>query len=414
MKPTKDTRTREPSSPLLAAQATVAPSTSGAASPVTTTPTSAAAAAAAGEGGGRGREGKGGVERGRRCWCWDRLIGRGRARAEFLKKYKLGKKLAEGGLRRLLKSLRGQAEGPIRGEKTERVVKVVKINKNAESRRERWDTNCCLKFLKGRRHIVSAMTPEEVDEELKLLDLAQYGRRRKDINGHPNIVKVHDIYRDNSSCFIVMDRYVADLSEFDASKVSEEELAEMTADMVHAVYHLHRNDIVHRFGVARYQPPEVWRNDYGKKPDMWSLGVVLKMGDGLLPVKGGNEEVLRRVIEKRMCTFKRLEQKTPLEFVDLVQNLLVTDPKRRISADEALEHAFIQHVPPRPRDVRPRALTTTSREEGLGGGRGRETHSTPAAAGWVFLTEDDHHEAAAAAAGETDGDQARSAVACTK
>ncbi|CEL92380.1 unnamed protein product [Vitrella brassicaformis CCMP3155] len=369
-----------------------------------------------------------GSGRGGRRWCWRRLIRRGQARAELLKSYRLGKKLAEGGFSR---SYTATPKTPSRcGMTTQKVVvKVIKIDENAEQKRERWDTNRCLRFMKGRRHIVSAMTPDEIDQELKLLHLAQHGQNG-DNDGHPNIVKVHDVYRDDFSCYIVMDQYVEDLYDFEASELPEERLAEMTADMVRAVQHLHSNDIIHRdikcdnffiaddgrvvlsdfgvsmettceeagihseeiVGVNEYRPPEVWRDDFGKKADMWSLGVVLyKIGSGFLPFNGQDETRLRKIIEKRLCTWKALHRQTPPEFVDLVQKLLVPDPKKRLSAAEALEHPFIQHVAPREQQDQ----TSGDRR-----GRGREGGRSAAAAagGWLLLSEDDHKEAAAAAA----------------
>ncbi|CEM20114.1 unnamed protein product [Vitrella brassicaformis CCMP3155] len=209
--------------------------------------------------------------------------------------------------------------------------------------------------------------------------LAQYGHGGKDIDidGHPNIFETRDVYRDSSSCYIVMDHH----KQLDGSTAEDwtiERLGEVTADMVLALEHIHGLEIAHRdiklgnflmaddgrvvltdfglarktqqpkyegHGVAKCQPPEVWKGSYGRKADMWSLGVVLFELVCRFPPFYGNSGIddlsLYQIIDGNLWTDFGFEE-LPQGFQDLMKGLLEPEPRRRLSAERALQNPFIQ------------------------------------------------------------------------
>merc|ERR1711964_774429 len=97
-------------------------------------------------------------------------------------------------------------------------------------------------------------------------------------------------------------------------------------------------------GTAFYLAPECVRNRRGwelKKSDMWTLGVIAYvLLTGRPPFWGrDNREILRRILKGKL-TFPRTIKlsKTCREFIS---RLIRHDPKKRMSASEALKHPYI-------------------------------------------------------------------------
>ena len=98
-------------------------------------------------------------------------------------------------------------------------------------------------------------------------------------------------------------------------------------------------------GTPYYMAPEVVIGDYDSKCDIWSLGCILYVFMcGYLPFQGRNTKVIYDKIEKGKYHFKHkeFEQCSP-EVIDLIKNLLVVDPNRRLSARDALKHPWFQN-----------------------------------------------------------------------
>lgn len=99
-----------------------------------------------------------------------------------------------------------------------------------------------------------------------------------------------------------------------------------------------------RVGTPFYIAPEVMKKEYGKECDMWSLGVILYiLLCGYPPFYGNNDvEILRRV---RRGTYKLVGKDwDPISdgAKDLIQNLIVLDPSKRLTSEEALHHPWIE------------------------------------------------------------------------
>jgi len=92
-----------------------------------------------------------------------------------------------------------------------------------------------------------------------------------------------------------------------------------------------------------YEAPEVLRNAYTEKCDIWSLGCVLYfLVSGYLPFWGNyNHEVIEKILKGNYD----LEEADIWYFVsedvkDLIRSMLEYDPNRRISAVQALRHPW--------------------------------------------------------------------------
>ncbi|EOA16344.1 hypothetical protein CARUB_v10004493mg [Capsella rubella] len=107
-------------------------------------------------------------------------------------------------------------------------------------------------------------------------------------------------------------------------------------------------------GSAYYVAPEVLRRSYGKEIDTWSAGIILYiLLCGVPPFwaeteKGIFDEILKGEIDFESQPWPSISESAK----DLVRKLLTKDPKKRISAAQALEHPWIRggEAPDKPID----------------------------------------------------------------
>ena len=96
-------------------------------------------------------------------------------------------------------------------------------------------------------------------------------------------------------------------------------------------------------GTLRYIAPEVFKQDYGSKCDMWAIGVILfKMITGNTLYRGESFQDQHMLIQnsRNIANHKDLKNVSDT-LVDLLKNLLEKKPKRRITAKEALESDWL-------------------------------------------------------------------------
>ncbi|XP_020237359.1 calcium-dependent protein kinase 19-like [Cajanus cajan] len=97
-------------------------------------------------------------------------------------------------------------------------------------------------------------------------------------------------------------------------------------------------------GNAYYVAPEVLKQNYGKEIDVWSAGVILYiLLSGQPPFWADNEkgifdEILGGVIDMVSEPWPSISHAAK----DLVRKMLTSDPKKRITAAEALEHPWLK------------------------------------------------------------------------
>ena len=97
------------------------------------------------------------------------------------------------------------------------------------------------------------------------------------------------------------------------------------------------------FGTPYYIAPEILAGDYTEKCDIWSCGVILFiLLSGKQPFDGEtDEEILINVAKGIYKVTGPILARVSPEGVDLVKKLLNVDVERRITANEALHHAWI-------------------------------------------------------------------------
>lgn len=235
---------------------------------------------------------------------------------------------------------------------------------------------------------IKVMKKNKKDSELMRSVECEMNFISKNIN-HDNIVGTFDVFDTRDNLFIVME-YMPGGMLYDIlaneGYFSERNAVDVMKNLLEAVKCLHDFDIVHRdikpenvlainktwplkvkladFGLADF----VLENSFGEKStcgmygtpffvapevikaetytpavDIWSLGVLTyNMLSGKLPFDGNNiKEVLRRVRSGKY-TFPPSEwNEISPEAKSFINGLLELDPKRRLTADQALGHEWM-------------------------------------------------------------------------
>ncbi|KAH7306731.1 hypothetical protein KP509_22G027200 [Ceratopteris richardii] len=204
---------------------------------------------------------------------------------------------------------------------------------------------------------------------------------------HPNIVGLKAVYEDDNTVHLVMelceggelfDRIVA------RGHYHERAAANVTRTIVEVVQACHKSGVIHRdlkpenflfankkensplkaidFGLSvffkpgekfseivgspYYMAPEVLKRNYGPEVDVWSAGVILYiLLCGVPPFwaeteQGVAQAILRGIIDFRRDPWPRVSEKAK----SLVRQMLEPDPRRRLTAQQVLDHPWLQNA----------------------------------------------------------------------
>ena len=204
---------------------------------------------------------------------------------------------------------------------------------------------------------------------------------------HPNILKIFEFYSNKESYSIVTElcsggelfQEIVDKGPF-----NENYTAYVMFQILSAINYCHNMKIVHRdlkpenilivdrdknnfprikicdFGTSKmfekgaiqrklvgssyYIAPEVLKKHYDEKCDLWSCGVILYiLLSGRPPFGGENDkEIMERVALGKYDLQSSPFNKVSKSGIDLIQKLLIMDPKKRISAQDALLHPWFK------------------------------------------------------------------------
>lgn len=235
-------------------------------------------------------------------------------------------------------------------------------------------TYACKSILK--RKLVTSSDKEDIKREIQIL---------QHLSGQPNIVEFKGFYEDRQSVHVVMelcaggelfDRIIAQ------GHYSERAAASICRQIVKVVQICNFMGVLHRdlkpenfllsskdegamlkatdfglsvfieegkkyrdvVGSAYYVAPEVLRRNYGKEIDIWSAGVMLYiLLSGVPPFWAENERGIFDAILKGGIDFESDPWPSISKSAkDLVRKMLNSDPKKRITPAEVLEHPWMR------------------------------------------------------------------------
>ncbi|KAK4419575.1 Calcium-dependent protein kinase [Sesamum alatum] len=230
----------------------------------------------------------------------------------------------------------------------------------------------------SKKKLRTAVDVEDVRREVEIM---------KHMPKHPSIVTLKDTYEDDSAVHIVMelceggelfDRIVA------RGHYTERAAAHVLRTIVEVVQMCHLQGVMHRdlkpenflfankketsplkaidFGLSvffkpgerfneivgspYYMAPEVLKRNYGPEVDIWSAGVILYiLLCGVPPFWAETEQGVAQAIIRSVIDFKRDPwPKVSNNAKDLVKKMLDPDPSRRLSAQQVLEHPWLNDI----------------------------------------------------------------------
>jgi calcium-dependent protein kinase len=207
---------------------------------------------------------------------------------------------------------------------------------------------------------------------------------------HPNIMKVYE-YFNNPNCFSIVSELCTGGELF--KKIEDNHLSEnvgkyVMKQLLSAVAFCHKNGIIHRdlkpenilleeeeeakkeyftikvidfgtsgkikkgqkyndvIGTPFYIAPEVLKNKYDEKCDLWSCGVILYvMLCGEPPFYGeDDDEIYNQILTTEVKFYQKEWENISDDAKDLIKKLLNKNYKNRLSAVEALQHPWIQNI----------------------------------------------------------------------
>ncbi|OIT22318.1 calcium-dependent protein kinase 8 [Nicotiana attenuata] len=248
-------------------------------------------------------------------------------------------------------------------------------------------TYLCTDIDTGEKYACKSISKKKLRTAVDIDDVRREVEIMKHLPKHPNIVTLRDTYEDDSAVHIVMelceggelfDRIVA------RGHYTERAAAGIMRTIVEVVQMCHRHGVMHRdlkpenflfgnkketaplkaidFGLSvffkpgehfneivgspYYMAPEVLKRNYGPEVDVWSAGVILYiLLCGVPPFWAETEQGVAQAIIRSVVDFKRDPwPKVSDNAKDLVKKMLDPDPTRRLTAQQVLEHTWLQNI----------------------------------------------------------------------
>ena len=213
---------------------------------------------------------------------------------------------------------------------------------------------------------------------------------------HPNIMKLYEYYYDTKDNIYIIMEYIRGEELFnkinEVHHFSEEISAIIIKSIFQGIAYCHSLGIIHRdikpenilvpsgkgnidytllkiidfgasvlmkgekkisfrFGTAFYIAPEVLKENYNEKCDVWSIGVILHLLlTGTLPFDDqSDEQIWKKIITEEInYSAPKFKSLSP-EAINFLKKLLVKNPDKRLSASEALEDIWIKKYAPHTR-----------------------------------------------------------------
>lgn len=251
-----------------------------------------------------------------------------------------------------------------------------------------------------RKGVCKALNAERAIKSIPKKSLPDRARFDREIEimrvlDHPNIIKLFEVFEDAKYFYMVMELCTGgellDCIIVNPSGFSEKVAARVVREIFRAVHYMHTVNIAHRdlkpqnfllvdksglensalklidFGISRqckpgdvmttkactlaYVAPEVIAGEYSLTCDVWSLGVIIFLILSGSPVfSGPNREIYDAIKSCKYSFDAPVWANISEDAKDLISNLLVLDPQKRYTAEQALHHPWIDKLAPKGKD----------------------------------------------------------------
>ncbi|WOL04002.1 calcium-dependent protein kinase 20 [Canna indica] len=248
-------------------------------------------------------------------------------------------------------------------------------------------TYLCTELATGKQFACKSISKKKLRTPVDIEDVRREVEIMKHLPGHPNIVSLKDTFEDHAAVHLVMelceggelfDRIVA------RGHYTERAAAGITRTIIEVIQECHKNGVMHRdlkpenflfgnkkenaplkaidFGLSvffgpgerfmeivgspYYMAPEVLKRNYGPEIDVWSAGVILYiLLCGVPPFWAETEQGVAQAILRSVIDFKRDPwPKVSDSAKDLVRHMLDPDPRKRLTAQQVLDHPWLQNA----------------------------------------------------------------------
>ncbi|XP_010268715.1 PREDICTED: CDPK-related kinase 5 [Nelumbo nucifera] len=250
---------------------------------------------------------------------------------------------------------------------------------------------CAARFkkgeLKGQQVAVKVIPKAKMTTAIAIEDVRREVKILRALTGHNNLVQFYDAYEDHDNVYIVMELCeggeLLDRILSRGGKYSEDDAKAVMVQILNVVAFCHLQGVVHRdlkpenflfsskdensqlkaidfglsdfvkpderlndiVGSAYYVAPEVLHRSYSTEADVWSIGVIAYiLLCGSRPFWARTESGIFRAVLKADPSFDEPPWPTlSPEAKDFVKRLLNKDPRKRMSAAQALSHPWIRN-----------------------------------------------------------------------
>ncbi|KAL1558914.1 CDPK-related protein kinase-like [Salvia divinorum] len=251
---------------------------------------------------------------------------------------------------------------------------------------------CKAKFkkgeLKGQEVAVKVIPKAKMTTAIAIEDVRKEVKILRALTGHTNLIQFYDAYEDHDNVYVVMELCeggeLLDKILSRGGKYTEEDAKLVMIQILNVVSFCHLQGVVHRdlkpenflftskeedstlkaidfglsdfvkpderlndiVGSAYYVAPEVLHRAYSTEADVWSIGVIAYiLLCGSRPFWARTESGIFRAVVKAEPTYE--EQPWPTlssEAKDFVKRLLNKDPRKRMSAAQAMCHPWLRNT----------------------------------------------------------------------
>jgi len=248
-------------------------------------------------------------------------------------------------------------------------------------------TRRCTDAVTGEKLACKSISKRKLRSSVDIEDVRREVAIMRSLPSHANVVRLREAFEDSDAVYLVMevceggelfDRIVA------RGHYTERAAASVMRTIMEVVQHCHMNGVMHRdlkpenflyanaseisplkvidFGLSvcfkpgerfseivgspYYMAPEVLKRNYGQEIDIWSAGVILYiLLCGVPPFWAETDEGIAQAIIRSRIDFEREPwPKVSDNAKDLVSKMLDNNPYTRLTAQQVLEHHWIQNA----------------------------------------------------------------------